>query len=78
LNNDGAGGGGREAGAVGDDVVDGVGGGLGGVDLHRIHWRAVDVGRDAEVEVGLQTTRAPGAAGGWERRNGRELQGYRV
>ena len=44
----------REACAVGDDVLNGVGGGLGGVDFHRTHLRAVDVCRDAEVEVGLR------------------------
>ena len=39
---------------VGGDVVDVVGGGLGGVDLYRRHGDAVDEGLDAEVEVGLR------------------------
>ena len=39
---------------VGGDVVDGVGCGLAGVDLHGAHCGAVDEGLDAEVEVGLR------------------------
>jgi hypothetical protein len=39
---------------VGGDVIYCVGCGLGGVDLHRAHLDAVDVGLDAEVEVGLR------------------------
>jgi len=52
LDDDGSCGGGGEACGVGDDVVDGVGCGLGGVDMDRVCLNAVDVGRDAEVEVG--------------------------
>ena len=51
LDDDGAGRSRGESCAVGDDVVDGVGGGLCGIDLHRAHLRAVDECRDAEVEV---------------------------
>jgi ProQ/FINO family len=36
---------------VGGDVGDGVGCHGARVELHRVHWRAVDVGCDAEVEV---------------------------
>ena len=39
---------------VGDDVVDRVGRYRAGVDLHGARFNAVDVGRDAEVEVGLR------------------------
>jgi hypothetical protein len=46
--------GGLEAVLIGGDVVDGVGCGLGRVDLDGVHGRAVDVGGDAEVEVGLR------------------------
>jgi hypothetical protein len=50
-------GGGRcEAGGVGGDVVDGVGCGRAGVDLHGACFDLVDVGRDAEVEL-MQITK---------------------
>ena len=38
---------------VGGDVLNGVGGGLCGVELDGVHRGAVDLGGDAEVEVGL-------------------------
>ena len=41
-------------GLVGDDIGDGVGCRRARVDLHRVHFGAVDVGDDAEVEVGLR------------------------
>ena len=43
-----------EAGLVGRDVGDGVGCHCAGVDLDGVHRRAVDVGHDVEVEVGLR------------------------
>ncbi len=49
---------GREAALVGGDVVDGVGCGFRGADLHRAHFNVVDVGLDAEVEVCLWARRA--------------------
>jgi hypothetical protein len=39
---------------VGGDVLNGVGGGLCGVELDWVHRRAIDVGGDAEVEVCLR------------------------
>lgn len=47
------GGGGGEAGAVSDDVLDGVGGGNGLVDDDRLHRHAVHERMYAEVEVGF-------------------------
>ena len=54
MDDDGAGGGGGEAGPVGDDVLNGVGGCGARVDLHRAHRHAVDVCRDPKVEIGLR------------------------
>ena len=42
---------------AGGDVGDGVGCHGARVDLHRVHLSAVDVGRDAEIEVGLRAGR---------------------
>ena len=53
LNDDGAGRGAREALAVGHDVGDGVGRGGAGVELDGALKRAVEVGLNAEVEIGL-------------------------
>ena len=46
---------------VGGDVGDGVGCGLGCVELDGVHFRAVDVGGDAEV--GGRTSEAPARPG---------------
>jgi hypothetical protein len=53
LDDDGASARGREAGLVGGDVGDGVGGHCARIDLHGAHGGAVDEGLDVEVEVGL-------------------------
>ncbi len=43
---------------VGGDVVDGVGCGFRGVELHRVHLNAVDECLDAQVEVLLRVIAA--------------------
>jgi hypothetical protein len=72
LDKDGPGGGRREAGAVGGDVVDGVGGHCARVEHDVANRRAVEEGLDAEVEVGLRAGDrgaqvGVGAAGAWLR-----------
>jgi hypothetical protein len=54
FDEDGSGGSCGEAGLVGGDVIDGVGCDLGRVDLYGAHFSAIDVCRDAEVEVSLR------------------------
>jgi hypothetical protein len=54
FDDDGSCGGGGEAPLWVTTQSMGVGGGLGGVDLDRVHFGAVDVGCDPEIEVALR------------------------